>query len=237
MDRSTGTISVLAKELKNPTGICANDKDEFIFADGEEIKKLNTNGEVETYPLPKGSWRYGVALDNSNNIFTTDHTTGKIEKFDTNGNYSVICEATKDLTDIIFDQHGTMVTSQWISGHILVWHAFAKKYIKLECPDYLQKHSRKYSTSAPELSPNGNKLLTFYYPGGVCFDKIGNLYVAETSTGDIWKIDKSIINDGCCWPAIKVLFESKCGSVFKLYLLPEIINEIILRNYYLIIHK
>ncbi len=174
------------------------------------IRKVDTNGIVTTVAGKSGSgysgdggaatnaslyFPSGVALDASGNLYIADTYNNRIREVDANG----IITTVAGKSGSSYSGDGGMATNANLyfpSG--VAFDAIGNLFIA----DYGNNRIRKVSTnriittiagksSGPSYSGDGGAATNanLYYPSGVCFDALGNLYIADTQNNRIRELN------------------------------------------------
>lgn len=164
----------------------------FVLEWGEYDSGGATNGKFQ--------YIYGMAIDSTDKIYVSDHRRGRVQVFDTDGNYlskfsistSYAYGIAIDTADNIYVVNGNGDVEKYnTSGtRLQTWSSVNGAYlIATDSSDnvYITKYS---SRRVYKYDSNGNAVNSFggnnyfsmsYYPYGIEVDNSGNIYVGEYS--------------------------------------------------------
>jgi sugar lactone lactonase YvrE len=123
----------------------------------------------------------GVAVDSSGNVYVADSGNNKIRKIDSSGVVSTFADSTAG-----FNNPASVAVDS--SGNVYVADSSNHKIRKIDSAG--QVTTLAGSGSAGSADGSGTAA-GFYYPRGVAVDSSGNVYVADTDSNKIRKIDSA----------------------------------------------
>ncbi|MDB2415489.1 PilC/PilY family type IV pilus protein, partial [Rickettsiales bacterium] len=154
---------------------------------------------------------YGIAIDSTDKIYVSDYKRGRIQVFDTDGNYlskwSVGTSYSRGITidgnDNVYvvnnngdvekyNTSGTLLqTWSGVNGAYLIAHDSSNN---IYVTKYYSKRVYKYDSNGNAVNSFGgnNYFSTSYYPYGIEVDNSGNIYVGEYSgSHKVYKYDSA----------------------------------------------
>ena len=190
-------------------------KSQQIFKTGVQIIPLvptNTGGPVSpiNYNMPivftSHDTPFCIAIDASDNVYTTSNSTGDLTKYDSNGTVLFTVNAGDiQASEIAVDGMGNIYVSQFTKNCVLKYNSAGKLLATI--PGFDDPYGIAFDASnnayvANYLSGNILKinayttsvsvyLTGFVKPYGIVIDDSGNMYVGQQSAGDIIKIARS----------------------------------------------
>jgi sugar lactone lactonase YvrE len=201
-----------AAELAYPIGVAVDSSGEVYIADmyNHRIRRVSATGVISTI-AGNGSWGfsgdggpataanfnspYGIALDNSGNIYITDAGNNRIRKINPAGIISTIAGDGSGG----YSGDGGPATAAALTFPAGIDVAGGNIYIS----DYNNQRIRKIDALGiiSTVAGNGTRgysgdggpatAAEIAYPIGVALDGTGNLYIADASNGRIRKVDPS----------------------------------------------
>lgn len=167
--RMTGTgsnITSLAGGLVSPEGITIDDSDNFIYftcGDGT-VKRMALNGTGLTTIASGLASPSGVAVDWSGNVFVAEYSNSAIKKITSAGVLSTYATGLQG-------PYGVAVNNS--SGNVFVTEAYTDQ-VKMIAPD-----------------GTATAIKRLHYPTGIVCDPSGNLYITDTTSHNIKKLNNS----------------------------------------------
>ena len=96
LDANTATV-IASVQTNQPEAVCASNGHVYISNFDGFVTRIDTTTYTKSAPLAVGPNPYGMAADNSGNVYFTTiayGTTNKVWKIDANDNVSVLCDGT-----------------------------------------------------------------------------------------------------------------------------------------------
>ncbi|MCB2081028.1 MAG: VWA domain-containing protein [Rickettsiales bacterium] len=174
-------------EKYSPTG-------EYILKWGGYHKKLK-NGKFD--------YTFAIAIDSNDNIYVSDHEHGRIQKFNTDGDYLDQLDTSGGTAYGVAIDSGNNVYALDSNGRVQKfnssgtllqsWSNNGGRHIAIDSSDnvYVTKFN---SFRIQKFDTNGNlldEINTSYKPYGIDTDVAGNLYVTEVYDGQVHKYSPS----------------------------------------------
>jgi len=170
-----------------------------------KIRKIDASGVVSTYagtgaagsangPAASATFSYPrrVLVDNAGNVYVADGSNHKIRKIDTSGNVTTFAgDGTSGSTDgpaasaSFTVPNGLAIDS---AGNIYVVDSNNQKIRKIDTSGNVTTFA---GTGAAGSTDGPVASATFNNPSGITIDGLGNIYIADTSSHTIRKIDTS----------------------------------------------
>ncbi|WDF81206.1 NHL repeat-containing protein [Mucilaginibacter sp. KACC 22773] len=189
-------------EFSYPSGLAVDVSGYLYVADGTRIRKVSPSGLVTTFA---GSGAAGsadgkgaaasfwgatdVALDVSGNVYVADFLNFKIRKISPDGMVSTFAGSGVQGT-----ANGKGAKASFDSPNGLTVDTKGNVYVAEEITNQIRKitphgvvTTLAGSTERGSNDGKGAKA-SFYYPGGMCLDASGNLYVADNGSNKIRKV-------------------------------------------------
>jgi sugar lactone lactonase YvrE len=151
-----GSVSGLARTPYGAGGLACDSSGNIYAAEGSTISKVSPSGVVSTFAPGSQLWSTNLAFDDSGNLYAVDDLDGIINKITPNGAVSTLATGLPDPYALACDS----------AGNVYVSNPNADTITKI--------------TPAGSVSP----FASVSNPGGLAFDKYGNLYVANDSEVD-----------------------------------------------------
>ena len=185
-DVDVDTLSVSATALP-PWLSLSSIADVSTFAGSDTNSSIDAQGINATFYNPSD-----VAVDSSGNIYVVDQNNYKIRKIDLNGNVTTFAG-----TGISASTDGNATTAEFknpigisvdSSDNLYVADGLGNKIRKIDTSGNVTTFAGSGSTGTAD----GNATdATFSYPTGVSVDSSGNIYVVDSNSHKIRKIDAS----------------------------------------------
>jgi sugar lactone lactonase YvrE len=207
-----GVAAILA-QLYNPTGVAVDSSGNIYIADNynNRIRKVDTIGVISTFAgdgtngyagdggpatSAKLSRPNGVTTDSAGNIYIADKENNRVRKVDTTG---VISTVAGNGTVGFSGDGGLAIEAKLYYPTGVAIDPSGNIYIA----DYYNNRIRKVDTTGGISTVAGNgssgysgdggpaTSASLYNPSGVAIDRLGNIYIADTSNNRIRRVDSS----------------------------------------------
>jgi len=217
---TSGNGSVFISGLTDPQGLAFDSSGNLYVASGQQILKVDPDGNESVFASTGPSYAYGLAFGTNGNLYAAleNSVTGAsfIEEFDSTGTASVFVSGLNysvyGRPALAFDDQGNLYTSLPPfpggseiekfdangNGSILANTGFDFIF-GLACDKYgnvfaaVQPAVFNGPNMIVEIAANGNETVFatngLSGPDGLAFDSSGNLYVANSGNGTIEKFD------------------------------------------------
>jgi sugar lactone lactonase YvrE len=167
-----GTDSVILSGLNGPAGLAVNSNDELFISEfgsgsGNRILKLSPDGDMEIYASGNGLLgMVGIAIDDSNNIYTANWSTGNI--------YKTTPEQT---TTFFVDIQGTVNQISYSKGYLYMPSPSARKIFRVSLAGNIEYIA---GTGAAGYQDSSAAYATFTRPNGIAANAAGDtLYIND----------------------------------------------------------
>ncbi|MDP5201865.1 SMP-30/gluconolactonase/LRE family protein [Flavobacterium sp. DG2-3] len=207
------TTVALSEKIDFPRGICMDQTGNLYVTTAYSIKKISTSnvvsniaGSIEGYADGTGAAAmfdelYGIDIDSEGNLFTADSQNNRIRKITPSGTVSTFAGTGYSAG---FDDIGTKAGLDVPQGiHIA---ADGIMYVADTWGHTIRKITKNgtvstYAGSVLGFADGLRKVARFSLPEGICIDKNGNLFVAETGGNRIRKITPDGITSTIAGPS------------------------------------
>ena len=145
----------------------------------------------------------GIAINSNNEVFVSEHDSGKIYSIDTNGNSTEFASSGFRLNDIVFNKEDKLFAAQVSNDDILISDnsgnlseyidAFGKSPYGLTFYDdklyYTSDFGNVYNI---DINKNETTYINgFLSAAGIDFDSKGNAYIADKNDRKLYKVDNN----------------------------------------------
>lgn len=206
-------ISSSSAQVGGPTGIATDTAGNIYFCDqtNNRIRKIAPNGMITTVvgtgvggfsgdggPAlnAKIAWPYDVAIDRSGNLYIADMMNKRIRKVSTSGIITTIAGTGvagyngDNIPAVTAQLNNAFSVAVDTIGNVYIGDVSNNRIRKVDLAGIITTFAgtgtQGYaSTNGPAISSN------LYGPGGMVFDKAGNMYFSDTGNDVIRKIDPS----------------------------------------------